>query len=146
MSVPIAWEASQNEQRRLDGKNSRDLKAVRPKAQAMERRKPMDGMFILVLSWSFAASSKASSKKEFWTYKDRIVFGGDIEKMTTVSSQYSQSKAPRHLTWRQQILGRASRLPGQSGEDCEAVEASTQVSFKDTMKIPEDPTVVRRHG
>ena len=100
----------------------------------------MDGMFILALSWSFAASSKASSRKEFWTYKDRIVFGGTLKKMRTVRSQYSQSKAPRHLTWRQEILGRVSRLPGQSGEDCEAVEASTQVSFEDEMKIPEDPT------
>ena len=32
-------------------------KAVRPEAQDMEEKLPMDGKFILVLSWSFAASS-----------------------------------------------------------------------------------------
>ena len=32
-------------------------KAVRPEAQDMEEKLPMDGRFILVLSWSFAASS-----------------------------------------------------------------------------------------
>ena len=39
----------------LEGKNSRDLKAVRPEAQDMEEMKPMDGWSISVLSWSFAA-------------------------------------------------------------------------------------------
>ena len=32
LDVPAAWEASQSGQMRLEGKNSRDLKAVQPKA------------------------------------------------------------------------------------------------------------------
>ena len=49
----------------------------------------------MALSWSFAASSQL--EREFWIYDDRIVFGGDIDKVRAARSQYLQSEATWHL-------------------------------------------------
>ena len=47
---------------------------------------PMDGRFILALSCGFAASSQLV--EVFWIHDDRIVFGGDIDDVKAVGSQY----------------------------------------------------------
>ena len=47
---------------------------------------PMDGRFILALSCSFAAASQLV--KVFWIHEDRILFGGDIDEVKAVRSQY----------------------------------------------------------
>ena len=74
--------------------------------------------------------------KEFWKYKGRIVFRGDIVK--TQDGQYAvfteQGASASHMA-AAKFMDAISRAPGSSGEDSDAVVAYTQVTLADAAKI-----------
>ena len=119
------------------------MKAVRPKAQVIKEAKA-EGRSVHFGSLMELCSIKNSQLgKEFWTYKGRLVFRGDIVK--DENGQFAvfteQGASASHMA-AAKFMDAVSRLPGNSGEDCDAVGAYTQVSFKDAAKILGDPNVV----
>ncbi len=75
--------------------------------------------------------------KEFWTYKGRLVFRGDIVK--DENGQFAvfteQGASASHMA-AAKFVDAISRLSGNSGEDSDAVGAYTQVAFKSHAFFP----------
>ena len=81
--------------------------------------------------------------KQFWTYKGRLVFRGDIVKDETgqVAVFTEQGASLSHMS-AATFMDALSRLPGNSGEDSDAVGAYTQVAFSEAAKLLGNPDIV----
>ena len=72
--------------------------------------------------------------KEFWTYiKGRIFFRGDIVK--DENGQFAVFTEQGASAYHMAAMDAIARMPGNSGEDSDAVVAYTQVSLAEASKI-----------
>ena len=74
--------------------------------------------------------------KEFWTYKGRIVFRCDIVKDETGQFPVftEQGASASHMA-AAKFMDAIARMPGNHGEDSDAIGAYTQVALKEAAKL-----------
>ena len=113
-----------------------DVSRVRPKAEviAESERTGKPAHFGSLRDLCHIKNSQLG--KEFWTHKGRIVFRGDIVKDET--GQFAvfteQGASASHMA-AAKFMDAISRMPGNDGEDSDAVGAYTQVTLADAAKI-----------
>ena len=143
LKIPEAREALKEEWDKLERTTAWNLKAVKPKAQVIAEAKK-EGRSVHFGSLMELCSIKNSQLgKEFWSCKGRLVFRGDIVK--DENGQFAvfteQGASASHMS-AAKFMDALSRLPGNSGEDSDAVGAYTQVSFAEAAKLWGNPNVV----
>ena len=85
--------------------------------------------------------------KEFWTYEGRLVFRGDIVKDENGQfAIFTEQGISASLMSAAKFMDAVSRLPGNGGEDSDAVGAYTQVSFADAAKLLVTLKLSPKHG
>ena len=112
------------------------MSKVRPKAEviAQAKRAGRPVHFGSLMDLCHVKNSQLGS--EFWVYKGRVVFRGDIVKdengqfaiFTEQGTSASNMAAAK-------FLDAIARLPGNDGEDSDAVGAYTQVKLSDAAKL-----------
>ena len=74
--------------------------------------------------------------KEFWTYKGRVVFRGDIVKDENAHHAiFTEQGASASNMAAAKFMDAIARMPGNDGEDSDAVGAYTQVRLSDAAKL-----------
>ena len=143
LKIPEGREALKAEWDKLEKKTAWDVSRVRPKAQVIAEAKK-DGRPVHFGSLMELCSIKNSQLgKEFWICKSRLVFRGDIVKDENGQfAIFTEQGASASLMSAAKFSDAVSRLPGNSGEDSDAVGAYTQVSFADAAKLLGDPNIV----
>ena len=83
--------------------------------------------------------------KEFWRYKGRIVFRGDIVKNEQGNfAVFTEPGASASHLAAAKFMDAISRLPGNSGEDSDAVGAYTQVKLDEVAELLGVPGLVTK--
>ena len=133
MLIPEAKAALEKEWNKLEVKKAWDISKVKPKAeviaQAKRNRRPVH--FGSLMDLCHVKNSQLG--KEFWTYKGRVVFRGDIVK--DENGQYAIFTASASNMAAAKFMDAIARMPGNDGEDSDAVGAYTQVRLSDAAKL-----------
>jgi hypothetical protein len=112
---------------KLENKPSWDPSKVKPKQQVMAEAKANNRKVHFGSLMELCHIKNSQLGKEFWVYKGRIVFRGDLVKDET--GQFAvfteQGASASHMA-AAKFMDAISRMPGNSGEDSDAVGAYTQ--------------------
>ena len=81
--------------------------------------------------------------KEFWTYKGRVVFRGDIfkDENGNFAVLTEQGASASHMA-AAKMMDALARMPGTDGEDSDAIGAYTQVKLKDAARLLGMPDLI----
>ena len=136
MLIPEAKAGLEKEWNKLEVKKAWNIDKVKPKAEviAQAKRNGRPVHFGSLMDLCHVKNSQLG--KEFWTYKGRVVFRGDIVK--DENGQYAiftEQGASASNMAAAKFMDAIARMPGNDGEDSDAVGAYTQVRLSDAAKL-----------
>ncbi|MHC4951072.1 MAG: hypothetical protein ACYTEU_08835, partial [Planctomycetota bacterium] len=134
--IPEGREALEKEWRKLELKKAWDVTKVQPKAKVIRDAKAK-GVHVHFGSLMDLCHIKNSQMgKEFWSYKGRIVFRGDLTKDEDgYLAVFTEQGASASNMAAAKFMDAIARMPGNDGEDSDAVGAYTQVRLSDAAKL-----------
>ena len=132
MQIPDGLKAMKKEWDKLEvkGNPAWDVTKVRPKAdvirEAKMNKKPVHFGSLMEL----CHIKNSQMDKQYWSYKGRIVFRGDIVKNEDGAfAVFTEQGASASNMAAAKFLDAIARLPGNDGEDSDAIGAYTQVKL-----------------
>jgi len=145
LQIPDARKALDAEWAKLVKRGAWDVRKVRPKAEviAEARSTGVPAHFGSLRDLCHIKNSQLG--EEFWTYKGRVVFRGDIvrNEQGDFAVFAEQGASASHMA-AAKFMDAVSRLPGNAGQDSDAVGAYTQVKLEDAAKILGVPGLVTK--
>ncbi len=136
MQIPAAKGALEKEWTKPETRKAWDVSRVKPKAEViatpLKNKRPVH--FGSLMDLCHIKNSQLS--KEFWTYKGRIFFRGDIVKDENghFAVFTEQGASASHMA-AAKFMDAIARMPGNDGEDSDAVGAYTQVALADAERL-----------
>ena len=127
MKIPKAREAVEAELQKLEKKPAWNLKGVQPRKKVQERAKREGKQSILEISWH-CVMKHSEQEKSKRRYKGRIVFRGDeVRDEDGFYAVFSEQGTSASLMAVAKFLDAIARMPGNAGEDDDAIGAYTQI-------------------
>ena len=136
MQIPEAREALEKGWSKLERKKAWDISRVAPKAKVIRDAKAKGRSVHFGSLMDLCHIKNSQMGKEFWSYKGRIVFRGDIVKdedgMFAVFTEQGASASNMAAA---KFMDAIARMPGCDGEDSDAIGAYTQVRLSEAPKL-----------
>jgi hypothetical protein len=136
LQIPEARAALEKEWNKLETKRAWNTAKVRPKAEVIAESKRTGRPVHFGSLMDLCHIKNSQLGKEFWTYKGRIVFRGDIVK--DENGQYAvftEQGASASNMAAAKFMDAIARMPGNDGEDSDAVGAYTQVRLSEAPSL-----------
>jgi hypothetical protein len=141
--IPEAKAALEKEWSKLENRRAWDASKVKSRAEVIARAKSLGRPVHFGSLMDLCHVENSQLGKEFWTYKGRVVFRGDIVK--DEYGQYAafteQGASASHMA-AAEFMDAIARMPDNDGEDSDAVGAYTQVKLADAAKLLGMPDVI----
>jgi hypothetical protein len=121
---------------KLETKKASDISKVAPKAKVIRdaRSRGVHVHFGQLMDLCHIKNSQMG--EEFWSYKGRIVFRGDLTKDEDGQfAVFTEQGASASNMAAAKLMDAIARMPGNDGEDSDAVGAYTQVRLSDATKL-----------
>ena len=138
MQIPDGLKAMKKEWDKLEVKDNPawDVTQVRPRADVIRdakiKKKPVHFGSLMEL----CHIKNSQMDKQYWSYKGRIVFRGDIVKNEDGAfAVFTEQGASASNMAAAKFLDAIARLPGNDGEDSDAIGAYTQVKLSEAAKL-----------
>ncbi|MHC4952052.1 MAG: integrase catalytic domain-containing protein, partial [Planctomycetota bacterium] len=134
--IPAAREALEKEWRKLETKKAWDVTKVQPKAKVIRDAKArgVHAHFGSLMDLCHIKNSQMG--EEFWSYKGRIVFRGDQTKDEDgYLAVFTEQGASASNMAAAKFMDALARMPGNDGEDSDAIGAYTQVRLSEAAKL-----------
>merc|ERR1711963_357674 len=130
MKIKKAREALEAEWSKLEKRKAWDITRVQPKAKVIADAKAANRPVHFGSLMDLCHIKNSQMGKEFWSYKGRIVFRGDIVKDEEGSfAVFTEQGASASNMAAAKFMDAIARTPGCDGEDSDAKGAYTQVSL-----------------
>jgi len=136
LKIPAAKDALEAEWNKLETKKAWDISKVAPKAKVVRdaRSRGVHVHFGQLMDLCHIKNSQMG--EEFWSYKGRIVFRGDLTKDEDGQfAVFTEQGASASNMAAAKLMDAIARMPGNDGEDSDAVGAYTQVRLSDATKL-----------
>ena len=142
LRIPEAREALEAEWTKLERKKAWDISKVRPKAAVIREAKAQGRSVHFGSLMDLCHLKNSQMGEEFWSYKGRIVFRGDIVKDEQGTfAVFSEQGASASNMAAAKFMDAIARMPGCDGEDSDAKGAHTQVSLQAAKALLGDDVV-----
>jgi len=136
MKIPGAKEALSKEWGKLEAKTAWDVTKVRAKKDVIREAKAAKKSVHFGSLMELCHIKNSQMGEEFWSYKGRIVFRGDIVKEEDGTyAVFTEQGASASNMAAAKFLDAIARIPGNDGEDSDAIGAYTQVKLSDAAKL-----------
>ena len=136
LQIPAAKEALEAEWRKLELKKAWDVSKVAPKVKVIRDAKARGVHVHFGFLMDLCHIKNSQMGKEFWSYKGRIVFRGDLTKDEDgYLAVFTEQGASASNMAAAKLMDAIARMPGNDGEDSDAVGAYTQVRLSDATKL-----------
>ena len=136
LTIPDAKASLDKEWGKLENKKAWDVNKVKPKAEVIARAKSTGRPVHFGSLMDLCHVKNSQLGKEFWTYKGRVVFRGDIVKDENAHHAiFTEQGASASNMAAAKFMDAIARMPGNDGEDSDAVGAYTQVRLSEAAKL-----------
>ena len=136
LKIPKAREALDTEWDKLERKKAWDVTRVAPRAKVIRDAKARGVSVHFGSLMDLCHLKNSQMGEEFWSYKGRIVFRGDIVKDEDGQfAVFTEQGASASNLAAAKFVDAIARMPGNDGEDSDAIGAYTQVRLSDAKKL-----------
>ena len=136
LKMSDAKAALEKEWKKLEDRKAWDVTKVRPRAEveAESKASGIPAHFGSLMDLCHIKNSQLG--KEFWTYKGRIVFRGDIVKDESGQfAVFTEQGASASRMAAAKFMDAIARMPGNDGQDSDAIGAYTQVTLAEASRL-----------